>query len=88
MKRKSKPLVCYVEWHDAMHIGSGTYDRKEINPDARFVVHTSGWLIAKSRKSIVIAQDFSDEGTDGVRRYRDIDHIPRAMVRKMRTWRV
>ena len=80
------PRLIHVEWDDAAHV-TGPASASELNPDYRYKLHTAGYLVARSSKSIVVAQDYHDHES-GERNWRDIDHIPAGMVIRTKTFRI
>lgn len=78
MARKHKgQRIAVVDWFDAS-TQRGPLRPDEMNPFV--ILRTVGWLVREDKESVTVAMDyFEDEGT-----YRDIAHIPRVNIRRMR----
>lgn len=82
MVRVKEPRFVTCLWDDAAFTG-GAFDADEIDPLVR--IRTTGHLVTKTKKHVVIAQDWLETPgcATGAPDYRHISTIPRGMVVKL-----
>ena len=78
--------IAYVEWLDA-HGFRGPLTLSETVANDGLLMKSCGILVSEDTKAVRIAQDYwAQEGES--EQFRDVEIIPRAYVKKMKTWNV
>ena len=82
--------VAYIEWLDATGI-SGRISKKNAHKEGLLLLQTAGFLVSQDEEVIRISQDYwVSEAEDGTKpeTYRELEVIPKAMVRRYREFEV
>lgn len=82
MKRKT-PKIIYVEWYDATLVSALKWERASALQSEGCHVTTAGFLVKEDETGIFVAGDCDPSNPD---RVRCVTFIPKAMIRRRRTF--
>jgi len=72
-----------VTWEDAWMHNSATYTKEELGKVTGIMLHVAGFLVRDDKKGVIIAGEYSP----AMDNYRNVQFIPRGMVRHIFTVR-
>lgn len=84
-----KRRLVFVEWEDACGPSSGAWEFvRDLTEHAQYRCWSVGWITLESKTHISVSPHFGNIHSPDGEQMLGVMHIPRAMIRKMRTLRV
>lgn len=77
-----------VTWEDAWHNGHGYMSSERIHKETPLILESIGYCIRDNKDGVSMGSTIPTDTEGGITvEYRHVQHIPRAMVRKVRVLR-